>query len=68
MVIGEIMVEPDGAFMMAVLGMPVSILTPPTAMMDPVMPSGRKKLPLASVTTPASISLSSGRPLPLVSM
>ena len=50
-----------------VLGMPVSILTPPMAMMVPVgVPAGRKKLPLLLVTIPV-FSPASATPLPLAS-
>ena len=43
-------VEPSGAFSGIVLGTPVSIFTPPMAMMLPLgAPVGMKKLPLASV-------------------
>ena len=43
-------VEPSGALSGIVLGTPVSMLTPPTAMMLPLgAPVGMKKLPLASV-------------------
>ena len=41
--------EPAGAFSAMVFATPVSILTPPVAMMVPEMPWGMKKLPLASV-------------------
>ena len=63
------MVEPSGALSATVLGTPVSMFTPPTAMMVPwgaVL--GIKKLPLPSVTTPTSFSDASATPLPLLSM
>ncbi len=64
---GVTMVAPAGALSVMVFGIPVSILTPPTAMMEPVAPDGRKKLPLASVTTPASNSPESASPFALAS-
>ena len=62
-------VEPAGAFSGTVLGTPVSMLTPPTAMMVPVgAPEGMKKLPLASVVPTRKSAPGSAVPLPLVSM
>ena len=54
---GLTMVEPSGALRSMVFKTPVSMLTPPTAMMLPLVPIGRKKLPPASVvpiSSPAS--------------
>ncbi|QII86377.1 hypothetical protein G3T20_17805 [Bordetella hinzii] len=60
-----ITVEPGGAFNSMVLATPVSILTPTLAIKVPAgVPTGKKKLPLASVRTPV---LKSASPSPLVS-
>ena len=66
---GLTVVEPAGAFRAKALTTPVSILTPPSAMMVPAGAElGKKKLPLASVTTPTSISEASATPSILVSI
>ena len=46
---GLMVVEPEGAFRVMVLTTPVSIFTPPVAMMVPVMPEGIRKFPFESV-------------------
>ena len=55
---GLMVVEPAGALSATVLATPVSMFTPPTAMMVPVgAVLGKKKLPLASVTVQLRLRL-----------
>ncbi len=66
---GLTVVEPAGAFSAIVLATPVSMLTPPTAMMVPLGASvGMKKSPVSLVRPMKKSVASSATPLLLVSM